>query len=262
MNKIKSWIKRMVLRERSSSREYIAYLRKKGVAIGNRVTIFDPTTTFIDTQYPFAITIGDDVQITRGVTILTHGYDWSVLKRKYNHLLGSSGNVVIGNNVFIGMNAIILKNVKIGNNVVIGAGSVVTKNVPDDCVVAGNPARIIIGIREYYEKYKERQIIEAQNLAKAYKLRYGENPPLNLFYDYFWLWKTDENSLDNFPQKFISEMKLTGNMEETLTNMYEIKSTAPFESFEHFLTSTLGGVIKHCNSFFYCTELIDSEVVA
>ncbi len=41
------------------------------------------------------------------------------------------------------MRCIILKGVHIGNNVVIGAGSVVTKNVPDNCVVAGNPAKII-----------------------------------------------------------------------------------------------------------------------
>lgn len=49
----------------------------------------------------------------------------------------------IGNNVEIGSNSAIIGNVTIGDNVVIGAGSVVIKDVPSNCVVAGNPAKII-----------------------------------------------------------------------------------------------------------------------
>ena len=52
-------------------------------------------------------------------------------------------NIFIGDNVYIGTGATILGPVKIGNNVVIGGGSVVIRDVPDNCVVAGNPARII-----------------------------------------------------------------------------------------------------------------------
>lgn len=47
------------------------------------------------------------------------------------------------NNVDVGTNAVILGGVTIGNNVIIGAGCVVTKDIPDNCVVAGNPAFII-----------------------------------------------------------------------------------------------------------------------
>ncbi len=50
---------------------------------------------------------------------------------------------VIGDNVQLGANVVIIGNVTIGNNVVIGAGSIITKDIPDDCVVAGNPAQII-----------------------------------------------------------------------------------------------------------------------
>ena len=51
--------------------------------------------------------------------------------------------IKIGNNVWIGGSVTILSGVTVGNNVVIGAGSVVTKDIPDDCVVAGVPAKKI-----------------------------------------------------------------------------------------------------------------------
>ena len=51
--------------------------------------------------------------------------------------------VTIGDNVWFGGNCVVLPGVTIGNNVVVGAGSVVTKDVPDDAVIAGNPAKII-----------------------------------------------------------------------------------------------------------------------
>lgn len=50
---------------------------------------------------------------------------------------------IIGDNVDIGVNVTIIGNVKVGNNVNIGAGSVIVKDIPDNCNVAGNPARII-----------------------------------------------------------------------------------------------------------------------
>lgn len=53
-----------------------------------------------------------------------------------------AGFVTVNSNTFIGVNATILPGVTIGSNVIVGGGSVVTKDVPDDVVVAGNPARI------------------------------------------------------------------------------------------------------------------------
>ena len=54
-----------------------------------------------------------------------------------------NGRPVIGDNVTLGANVTIIGPVRIGNNVTIGAGSVVVKDIPDNCVVVGNPARII-----------------------------------------------------------------------------------------------------------------------
>lgn len=53
------------------------------------------------------------------------------------------GRPVIGDNVTLGANVTIIGPVRVGNNVTIGAGSVVVKDIPDNCVVVGNPARII-----------------------------------------------------------------------------------------------------------------------
>lgn len=59
--------------------------------IGANCTVFEPRYTSIDETRPWLISIGNNVNITRGVTILTNGYDWSVLKGVYGEVLGSSG---------------------------------------------------------------------------------------------------------------------------------------------------------------------------
>lgn len=82
------------------------------------------------------INIGDDVTIASGV----------VIRDSDSHIIDdkeSTKPINIGNHVWIGTNAIILKGVNIGDNVVIGAGAVVTKEIPSNCLAAGNPAKII-----------------------------------------------------------------------------------------------------------------------
>ena len=56
--------------------------------------------------------------------------------------------IIIGDNVWLGANVIILPSVTIGSNVVVGAGSVVTKSFPDDVIIAGNPAKILKQIKD------------------------------------------------------------------------------------------------------------------
>ena len=60
-----------------------------------------------------------------------------------NKNLDANLRPTIGDNVAIGVNCVLIGDITIGNNVVIGAGSVVVKDVPDNCIVAGNPAKII-----------------------------------------------------------------------------------------------------------------------
>ncbi len=103
---------------------------------------------------PYLITIGERVEITAGVRFITHdGAAWCL--RNYDKRfteLDLLGPIKVGNNVFIGNNAIILPGVTIGDNVIIGAGSVVTKDIPSGSVAAGVPARVIKSMSDYAEK--------------------------------------------------------------------------------------------------------------
>ena len=88
------------------------------------------------------ITFGDDVLIGPKTVIWgrDHGTKIDSLIRKQSKV---DSPIIIGNNVWIGANVTILKGVKVGDNSIIGAGSVVVKNIPKNCIVAGNPAKII-----------------------------------------------------------------------------------------------------------------------
>ena len=66
---------------------------------------------------------------------------------------------VIGKNVFLGANAVILPGVVVGDNSIIGAGAVVTKNVPSDSIVVGNPARVVSTVQNYTAKCEERNVL-------------------------------------------------------------------------------------------------------
>ncbi|RFU46011.1 acyltransferase [Paraburkholderia sp. DHOC27] len=93
-----------------------------------------------------SIEIHDNVTITGGCGIVDveHPYEDVHDPRRIGARLRTRGNrVVIGEGSFIGFNAMILPNVVIGRHCVVGAHAVVTRDVPDYCVVAGNPARLI-----------------------------------------------------------------------------------------------------------------------
>ncbi len=87
------------------------------------------------------VKIGDNCQMAPNVAIYTAGHPLHPVSRNSSYEYGKE--VTIGDNVWIGGNAVICPGVHIGNNVVIGAGSVVTKDIPDWYVAAGNPCRLI-----------------------------------------------------------------------------------------------------------------------
>ncbi len=89
------------------------------------------------------VTIGNHVNLAQGITVtaLNHNFIDTTLRIDEQGI--STNPVVIGDDVWIGANAVILPGVTIGRHVVIAAGAVVTKDVPDNCVVGGIPAKVL-----------------------------------------------------------------------------------------------------------------------
>lgn len=90
------------------------------------------------------VIIGNRVQLGANTTVVdTDFHPLSPERRAKAFNNGRDAPIVISDDVFVGMNALILKGVRIGAGAVIGAGSVVTKDVPARAVMAGNPARLV-----------------------------------------------------------------------------------------------------------------------
>ena len=90
------------------------------------------------------VRIGDHTMLGPNVQIYTATHPLEARARNSGREFAKP--IRIGNNVWIGGNAVICPGVTIGNNVVVGASAVVTKDFPDDVFIAGNPARIIKAI--------------------------------------------------------------------------------------------------------------------
>ena len=228
---MKKIIKKIFLKEKIDSDTYINYLRNQGVRIGDNTVIFEPRNVFIDPTRPWLIEIGDNVLITRNVTILTHGYDWSVLDVKNGNILGSAGKVTIGNNVFIGMNATILKGVNIGDNTIIAAGSLVNKSFDGNVVIGGVPAKVLMSLDDYNKKRLDAQIKEAKELVLEYYKVYNRIPDQEILYEFFWLFT--KRDVGNLNSKFKKVMDDRPNKDKTWKKFLDTKPY--FESYDEFI---------------------------
>jgi len=116
----------------------VKLVKFSGVNFVDSTNVFIGENVTFDNIYPEYITIGKRARITAGTKILTHFLD--VTKPPFSFY---TGKVIIGDNVFIGANSMIVKECTIGNNVVVAAGSVVNKDIPDNWIVGGVPAKKI-----------------------------------------------------------------------------------------------------------------------
>lgn len=141
-----SLLRRLI--DRLKGKTTVKKLRKWGAVIGEDVELINVSCGRNDAT---CLEIGNHVTLT-GVLILTHD---ASPQHFIGHGINRIGRIVIGDNVFIGRQTIILPNVRVGNNVIVGAGSVVSKDIPDNVVAAGNPAKVISSIDAWIEKQKK-----------------------------------------------------------------------------------------------------------
>lgn len=104
------------------------------------------------------VVIGDNVFFGPRVGLYTAGHPIDAGIR--NSLLEYGKPIKIGNNVWIGGNAVINPGVTIGNNAVIGSGSIVTKEIPDNVIAVGNPCRVLRKITDEDQKFWQRKKAE------------------------------------------------------------------------------------------------------
>lgn len=211
------------------SKTYIKYLRKKGITIGNDVNLYSPQTIRIDITKPYLISIGNNVHITAGVTILNHDYAWIVANRKNGNVFGNVGKVTIGNNIFIGNNTTILKDTEIGDNIIIGANSLVNKKILKPGVYAGIPAKYIMSIEEYTENRLKKQYEEAKDIVIEYYKKYNKIPTKEAMGAYFWLFEERNTQHPKLFEKINNRTKKTNDL---------FNSTKPlFNGYEEFIKS-------------------------
>jgi galactoside O-acetyltransferase len=125
---------------RIGSRAFFAADGGGRVEIGDRVAF--NVGAHINASIGGVIRIGDDSLIGPNVTLRTsgHRFEAPTLIREQGHVIG---DIVMGRDVWLGANVVVLGGVHIGDGAVVGAGAVVTTDVPTMSVVAGVPARVI-----------------------------------------------------------------------------------------------------------------------
>lgn len=143
---IKRYSKRFVYRLRSD------YCTEDLIDMGLKVgkNFLRMHGTILDPSHCWLIKIGDNVTLAPRVHVLAHDASTCI------HLgYARIGNVVIGDNVFVGAESVILPNVTIGDNSIIGANSTVSRDIPANVVAVGSPAKVICTLDEYINKNRK-----------------------------------------------------------------------------------------------------------
>jgi acetyltransferase-like isoleucine patch superfamily enzyme len=108
----------------------------KNITVGNRCAPGLNSNCYI--QGRSGISIGNNFRMGPGSGLISSNHDIN----NYDRWL-SSNPIEIGNNVWLGMNVVVMPGVKIGDNVVVGANSVISKDIPSNSIAVGNPCKVI-----------------------------------------------------------------------------------------------------------------------
>jgi acetyltransferase-like isoleucine patch superfamily enzyme len=157
------------------------FARRLGVRMNGKVTIYGSSYSMFSAE-PFLVTLGDNVFISVDAKFICHDGGVLPFRNKYP-TLDLAAPITLGSNIFVGMGAVILKGVTIGNDCIIGAYSVVTKDVPDDSIVAGNPARIVKRTAAYLETAQGQSLgighMTGYKKLAAYRRIFGLDGPVS-----------------------------------------------------------------------------------
>ncbi|HMI07946.1 MAG TPA: acyltransferase [Flavobacterium sp.] len=110
------------------------------IEIGKNTTI--ESAHFAVTEPGKSIIVGDDCMFSTNIEFRT-GDSHSILDNTTKKRINYAKDILVKNHVWIGANAIILKGVTLGSNSIVGTGSLVTCDVPDNCIAAGIPAKVV-----------------------------------------------------------------------------------------------------------------------
>ena len=127
-----SWLGRLHMKMHALSSQLLRawYVNVWGMTIGKDCKI--SRSARLDRTNPRGVHIGDHTLVSFDAAILTHDFVDSRMVDTY-----------IGSYCFIGSRTVIMPGIRIGDHCIVGSGSVVTADVPDNCIVAGNPARVL-----------------------------------------------------------------------------------------------------------------------
>lgn len=109
----------------------------------------------------------------------------------------------------------------------------VNKDIPDNCVAAGNPCKVVMSLQEYYQKRKAAQVEEAQELVRQYRRKNHKEPGENDLHEFFWLFSNDPEDL---PEMWKNVNQLIGNEEFSKDIMR--KHTTTYKNMSAFLDAT------------------------
>ena len=109
------------------------------IRIGNKTSIAKVQIVSLE---PYKIEIGEDCMLSYDIEIRNTD-SHKIYDKNTNERINEGSSINIGNHVWLGMRAIILKGVTIGDNSIVAAGSIVTKDVKANTIVSGNPAKQI-----------------------------------------------------------------------------------------------------------------------
>ena len=130
--------------------------KRLGVKLNGDVYFYDMRRGMFGSE-PWMIRLGHNVHITSGVQFVTHDGGTLILRRQ-EPTLEWSAPISVGNDVYLGLRAVILPGVTIGNRVIVAAGAIVTKDVPSETVVGGVPAKPLCSMDEYAAKMRAKSL--------------------------------------------------------------------------------------------------------